>query len=371
MMRKNVFWVISALLLMTGCPEKKTLTEKELAQIPLAQRTGLPEATGGFAMAVKGETITSDEVVAALEEPFKDLAQRSDYEQFKERARPAVERTLVNRITNILLYQEAKKQLGSDMDETLDKAAESEVKKFILGFEGDTAKAEEALKKMGMNWADFKDYQKKMILSQYYLSSKVPKERPITYSELADYYERAKDTFFVTPAMIEFRLIDIDVREMDVNDPNGNRLQKAGDLADSLIKRVRSGEDFGKLAKLYSNGYGKDAGGLWKPVEPDSLAGPYALLAVEAEKIKPGDIAGPIGVGDHIFIMRLESKRERSYEPLEKVRKELETQINLDRRREAIDKMGESLIQQAQIAEKDRFIDFCLEQIYRRNNSSK
>jgi parvulin-like peptidyl-prolyl isomerase len=370
-MRKKVFLAISGLLLITGCSGKKPLTEKELARIPLAQRTGLPEASGGFAMAVKGETITSNEVVAALEGPFKDLAQRSDYEQFKERARPALERTLMSRITNILLYQEAKKQLGSDIDEGLDKAAESEVRKFILGFNGDTAKAEETLKKMGMSWADFKDYQKKTILSQYYLSSKVPKERPVTYGELVDYYERAKDTFFVTPAMIEFRLIDADVREIDVNDPNENRLQKAGDLADQLIKRLRAGEDFGELAKQYSNGYGKDAGGLWKPVEPESLAGPYALLAVEARKMKPGDIAGPIGGGDHIFIMKLESKRERSYEPLDKVQKELEAQINLDRRKEAIDKLGESLIQQAQITEKDRFVDFCLEQIYQRNNSSK
>jgi len=370
-MRKNVFLAMSVLLAIAGCSDKKTLTEEEVARIPLAQRTGLPDASGGFVMAVKGETITSEEMVAALEGPFKDLAQRSDYEQFKERARPAIEKTLLSRITNILLYQEAKKQLGSDMDENLDKAAESEVRKFILGFNGDTAKAEEFLKKMGMNWADFKDYQKKMILSQYYLSSKVPKERPITYGELVDYYEQAKDTFFVTPATIEFRLIDIDVREIDVNDPNESRLQKAGDLADSLMKRLHAGEGFGELAKRYSNGYGKDAGGLWKPVEPESLAGPYALLAVEARKMKPGDIAGPIGGGDHIFIMKLESKQERNYEPLDKVQKELEAQINLERRKEAIDKLGESLIQQAQITEKDRFIDFCLERIYQRNKNTK
>ncbi len=120
-----------------------------------------------------------------------------------------------------------------------------------------------------------------------------------------------------------------------------------------------------------SKRYGKEAGGLWKPVEPESLAGPYGLLAVEARKMKPGDIAGPIGAGDHIFIMKLESKRERNYEPLDKVQKELEAQINLERRKEAIDRLGESLVEQAQITEKDRFVDFCLERIYQKNKSTK
>ena len=367
-MRKCAFLTVLVLLLTYGCGggSKPKFTEEELALIPLAQREGLPEASGGFVLAVGGETITSDEIITEpLLDHFRPIAQKSSFEQFKKQARPELEQIIAARVSNILLYQQAKRDTGVDIEDALEKATEAEVRKFVAGFKGDYAKAEQALKQMGMDWRSFREYQKKMILSQDYIRRLLPEYRPITYSELANCYNKMKEEFFAIPAMVTFRLIDIQISKLEVTDPNRSRLEQARELAGELVERLQKGEDFGELAKQYSHGHTASFGGLWQPVQPQSLAKPYDILAAETDKMKPAQIAGPIEAGEHIFIMKLEEKRPKSFEPLENVQKEVEAKIIFDRRKKAVDEFSSKLVQQAALNERDRFIDFCLEKTYR------
>jgi len=177
-----------------------------------------------------------------------------------------------------------------------------------------------------------------------------------------------KDKFFAVPARLTFRLIDIEAAKLEVADPNQTPQQFAKDLANELVKRIQAGEDFGELAKQYSHGHRRLSGGLWRPVQPESLAKPYDALADEAEKIEPGQIAGPIETGGHIFIMKLEEKQQARFEPFEAVQKQVKARIILERRKAAVDELGAKLTEQAALAEKSKFIDFCLEKIYRMSN---
>jgi len=367
-MRKHIFLATLALLPTDGCMSRTRpkLTEEDLALIPFAQREGLPECSGGLVLKVRGETITSDEIITKpLLEHFRAFAQNDNFQQFKERARPQLEQIVANKVSDILIYQQAKKDAGGQIEEALEKAAEAEVRKFVVSFEGDYAKA---IKQMGMDWAGFKEYQKKTILTQHYIASQFPENRPITYSELVEQYEKMKDKFFAVPARLTFRLIDIEAAKLEVADPNQTPQQFAKDLANELVKRIQAGEDFGELAKQYSHGHRRLSGGLWRPVQPESLAKPYDALADEAEKIEPGQIAGPIETGGHIFIMKLEEKQQARFEPFEAVQKQVKARIILERRKAAVDELGAKLTEQAALAEKSKFIDFCLEKIYRMSN---
>ena len=382
--------LLALVLLLSGCAggpwdslqrDRPKFTKAELALLAFPQREGLPEPSGGFALAVGEQTVTSDEIIAPLAEQFSRIAQSSSFEQFKEQARPEIERVLLTRVSDILIFQQARKQAGlsspsegqgEQADEHVERLAQREVRKFVVGFGGDYARAEQALKQMGMDWADFKEYQKKMILSQSYIASQLPKQRPVTYSELLDCYNDMKDEFFATPAMIEFRLIDIQPEKLQMEEPNTSCREQAKKLVDELMRRLRAGEDFGELAKQYSHGHRASSGGLWKPVQPDSLARDYDVLAAQAKSIEPGQIAGPIetaafpqsGVAEHIFIMRLEEKRQESVEPFEKVQSHVKAKVIFDRRKEAVDKLSARLVQQARLGRKNEFVDFCLKKIY-------
>ncbi|MGA1979593.1 MAG: peptidylprolyl isomerase [Sedimentisphaerales bacterium] len=375
-MRKCAFLTILVLLLIYGCGggSKPKFTDEELARIPLAQKEGLPEASGGFVLAVGGETITSNEIITEpLLEHFRPVAQKNSFEQFKKQAGFELEQIVATRISNILLYQQAKRDAGAgvDFEDALEKATEAEVKKFIAGFEGDYARAEQALKKAGMDWRSFREYQKKMILSQDYIRRQLPEYRPITYSELVNCYNEMKEEFFAIPATITFRLIDIQIPKMELTDPNDSRLEQARKLANELMNRLKEGEDFGELAKRYSHDHRASFGGLWQPLQPASLAKPYDVLAAEAEKVQPGQAAEPIEAGEHIFIMKLEEKSRKNFQPLENVQKEVEAKIIFDRRMKAVDEFGDAIVQQAALAERNRFIDFCLGKIYRMCSQSQ
>ncbi|MDD5063658.1 MAG: peptidylprolyl isomerase [Phycisphaerae bacterium] len=357
------------MLLTYGCGgSKPRFTDEELKHIPLAQKDGLPEASGGFVLAVGDETVTSDEIITEpLLDHFRPIAQKSSFEQFKKQAGPELEQLISTRVSNILLYQQAKREMGAgvDIDDALEKATESEVRRFVAGFNGDYARAEQALKQMGMDWHSFREYQKKMILSQEYVRQQLPEHKPITHSELVSCYNEIKEEFFAMPATITFRLIDIQIPKVEPASPNISRPEQARKLAAELKERLDKGEDFAELARQYSHGHTASSGGLWQPVQPQSIAKPYDVLAVEAEKIQPGQIAGPIEAGEHIFIMKLEEKSPKSFTPLENVQKEVEAKILFDRRKKTADEFGTNLVQQAKLNEMDAFIDFCLEKTYR------
>ncbi len=374
-MRKSAFLSVLMLLLIGSCQGGKSgLTSAELERTALMQKIELVEAAGGLVLMVGGETVTSDEIIESpverseavvpLAEHLKPIAQMSDPEQFKEQARGQVEEILTTKILEILLYQDAKRQAGKNIDEGLEMAAEMEWRRFVLDYGGDQAKADEALKEMGMDQKRFKEQHKRAILIQSHIASNMADERPVTYRELIECYNQMKDEYFARPAMIRFRLIDIQPARLEALNPNKNRRELAKELANDLLGRIKAGEDFSELAKQYSHGHRRQFGGLWKPVQPQSLAAPYNILAVVAEKANAGQIAGPIETSGHVFIMELEEKQLEGYEPFEKVQRNVEEKVIFDRRSKVIDGLRAKLMQQAKFGETGEFIDFCLEEIY-------
>jgi len=352
------------LALTIGCSssKKQKYTEEQLQLIPQPQTTNLPKASGGLVLAVSGHTVTADEIVLPLLDYFQKYSQKSDLAQFRHEAQRAVEQSIVSKVAGILIYEQAKKNAGDDIDEALEKAVESEVRRFIISFEGNYAKAEQALKQMGYDWDSFREYQRKMILSQSYISSELPEQKSVTYSELIEYYNKMKEDFS-TQAKIEFQLIDIQHDKLEVSEPNVTQFEKAKKIAKILVRRLDAGRDFAELAKDYSHGHRKAFGGLWKPTNPDSLAYPYNVLAEHAKKIEPGQIAGPIESGNHIFIMKLIDKQDQNVEPFENVQKEIEAKINFERRKTGIDKFNAKLVRQAVIANKNKFVIFCIQRL--------
>jgi parvulin-like peptidyl-prolyl isomerase len=369
------------LLLLGGCDSNKSrLTDAEVKRHAITQKIELVEAAGGYVLMVGGETLTSDEIIetrtrlnrlfVSPKEYFRPIAQTSELEQFKERAKGQLEEILMAKMSDILLYQHAKRQAGGNIDEALDKAAESEYRKFVLGFGGDQARADEELKRRLMDKKSFKEQIKKDMLIYEYRRSKLPVNRPVTYRELMDCYNRIKDKYFARAAKIRFRLIDIQPDKLEVEDPNEDRWQLGKEMINKLLELIKSGEDFGELAKQYSHGDWREFGGLWRLVKPSSLAEPYDILAVAAEKMEAGEVTGPIVTKQHIFIMKLQEKQIAGYEPFEDVQDSVKEKVLLDRQGEVIDKLNAEIRQEAKLSRTDKFVDICLEKIYRISNTS-
>ena len=376
-MCRYLFLTLLMFLLMAGCDSDKSgPTDAELDRIALTHKIELVEAEGGLALVVGGESITSDEIIGSQAELFgkivipKDyfapLAQANDLDKFKSLAKGQFEEVVVSRLSNILLVQHARRKAGPNVDNALNTAAEGELRKFVLGFGGNEAEADEELKKLGMDRKSFKESQKKSLLVNWYLGSQLTDARPVTYRELMDSYNEMKDQYFARDTRITFRLIDIQPDKLQAPAPALAPEQLAEELANKLVERIRSGEDFAELAKQHSHGHRKALGGLWQPVQPESLAAPYDVIAAEADKIEPGQIAGPIVVAGRVFIIKLEEKQVAGYAPFKDadVQRLVERKVLLDRQNSAQGRLKATLREEARLGKADEFVDFCLEKIH-------
>jgi hypothetical protein len=362
-----------AVLLGAGCGDeasrKAALTEQEIERLTFA-----PKPTRSDVLMVSGEEIACEDVMggaaeavaggASFRERLEELAAATTLEQFIQVARPQLKQRLDVRISNVVLYKRAKQELGEQVDERLEAMAETELRRFVVEHGGNNAEADEALRGMGMNRPSFKEYAKRQMLAQYARSSRLPSNRPITYSELVDTYESMKDVVFVRPGLIQFRLIDIQAGKVEVTDPNDDLVSAARAVAEGLVTRIIAGEDFGKLAKEYSHGFRRAYGGLWTPRDPESLAEPYAILGEKSKLLEEGEIGGPIDVPGHAFIMKLEKKREKSYLPLAAVQEKVEERIRIDRRRAALERLYADVAAQAAVADTSPFLDGCLTRLH-------
>ena len=350
------------ILFTNGCENsgQSGLTNAELSRIANAENIELAESAGNPVLMVGGEYITSDEIIdepVALGERYispleylEPIARVIDLEQFKERAGPLLKDIVTQKISDILLYQHAKKEAGSNIDESLENWAESELDQLVFSYGGDQAKADEVLRQSGETRESFKEKQKRKILVDWYVRSQMQNNSPITYRQLRDQYETMKDEYFRLDASVQFQLIDIQPDKLQLQDPNEDRWKASQELANELLARIKSGEDFGELAKQFSHGHMKEFGGLWQPVKPSSLAARYEKVVQATRYLEPGQVSDIIKADDRIFIVKLINKQTAGYESFE------------------IKKLNARVMQQTQFGEADEFVNFCLEKIYRISN---
>ena len=119
----------------------------------------------------------------------------------------------------------------------------------------DMDELEKAVTSQGLNWEDFKNNIRNRILTQKVVSQEVGSHISIGESDAQKYYEAHK-TEFVRPEQVA-------LREIIVN-TEGKKEAELPDLrkkAETALKRVKDGEDFGEIAKRLSDGTTKDQGG--------------------------------------------------------------------------------------------------------------
>jgi len=358
------------LLFYSGCGSKPKgkFTEEQMRQIPLANKTNLPQATGGMVLGVYSETISSDEILLAVEDYIKPDAAVLDQQRFEAKALPIVRRAIRGKITDILIYREARQKAPDNIDENLDKAVEAETARFVASYGNNYALAESKLNEMGMDWRSFRDYQKKMIMIQSYLSSTLKEEKRFSYQQLKDYYEQIKNAQYCREGRVGFSIIEIQPERLTSQQCGGQTPDQAAQrIGADLVGQLNAGADFAQLARQY-HGDLASVGGRIMPVAigSDSLTEPYQSLIQQALQMQPGQIAGPIPLKGRFFILKLDTLETSSCRPFEEVQNEVAQQLQFERRKQEYETYVNRLIEKANIAQLDRFAAFCVQEAYRR-----
>jgi peptidyl-prolyl cis-trans isomerase SurA len=239
-----------------AAPEPAPKSEKPAK--PAAPKTVNPDAgktVEEIIARVNNEIITRSEYEkarqAAVEDAKSECQNRCTPEQLQADIEDRQKHTLRDLVDQSLLVQRAK-DMGVSVEPELIKKLDAIRTENKLGSMEDL---EKAVSSQGMNWEDFKNNIRNTLLTQRVISSEVASHITISDDEVSKYYEAHKAEF-VRPEQVALREIVVSTE--------GKKPEELPDLkkkAETALKRVQDGEDFGEIAKRLSDGSTKSQGG--------------------------------------------------------------------------------------------------------------
>lgn len=154
----------------------------------------------------------------------------------------------------------------------------------------------------------------KNFLATNYIKVEIMDTVKVTEDDIKTYYGTHKDDFKI-PEMVKARhiLVRVNMKKASEEDK-----KKAREKIEGLLKRVKAGEDLGKLAGEFSDDpaskkKGGDLGFFPRgKMVPEFDAAAFAL--------KPGDLSEIIETSFGYHIIRVEERKEAAFEPFEKIK---------------------------------------------------
>lgn len=199
----------------------------------------------------------------------------------------------------------------------------------IAASQGITVEAlfKDAKAKNGLTEQDYRDEMRRQIIEGKMVQLRVKGRVRITEEDVKVMYDRVlreeRKRREYHPAWVVLRILP-GSSEATI----AERKAQAADIA----ARAKKGEDFAKLAALYSDDpatrdNGGDIGIRAPQGSPQAMSGKSGVLSPELEAavmpLEPGEVAGPIEVGQVIVVMKLLSRQPSRYTGLKEARGEM------------------------------------------------
>ncbi len=163
-----------------------------------------------------------------------------------------------------------------------------------------------------------------------YIKKEVIGKIDVSAEDIDAYYKTHQEEFR-TPEMVKARHILVKV---DKTAPEEAK-KAAKEKAEGLLKRLKGGEDFAKIAAEFSDDPGSKAKG------GDLGFFAKGRMVPEFEKaafsLKPGELSDVVETPFGFHIIKVDEKKESTLEPLDKVKDKIREKISADRRKAKIE----------------------------------
>ena len=263
---------------------------------------------------VNNEIITRTEYDKSLaqteEETRQDCQGKCTPEQLQSELDARKKTTLRDLIDQSLLAQRGK-DLGISVETDVVKQLDQiRIQNKLASMD----ELEKAVTGQGLNWEDFKNNIRNRILTQKVVSQEVGSHISIGESDARKYYDEHKAEF-VRPEQVA-------LREIIVN-TEGKKDSELPDLkkkAETALKRVKDGEDFGEIAKRLSDGTTKEQGGYIGTFKRGELA---KQLEEVVFKMKRNELTEVIETKQGYLIFQVLEHYDEGEQSFEKVKNEI------------------------------------------------
>lgn len=166
-------------------------------------------------------------------------------------------------------------------------------------------------------------------LATEYLKKEVAQKITIPETDLKQYYDSHQDEFKM-PEMVKARHILIRVAPQSSQEDKNKAMEKAEDI----LKRIKGGEEFEKLANELSEDPGsKSKGGDLGFFPKGRMVKPFEDAAFA---LKPGDISSVIETQFGYHLIRVDEHKEPSIETFETAKEKINQKLSQEKIREKV-----------------------------------
>ncbi|HMD38060.1 MAG TPA: peptidylprolyl isomerase [Candidatus Acidoferrum sp.] len=301
----------------TPAPVKKAPVKKP-ASAPAAASTGEGKVVEEIVARVNNEVITRSELDHARatvdDEVKQDCQNRCTPEQIKQMVDDGQKNALRNLIDQSLLVQRAKDMGMSVEPEVIKQLDQIRIENKLASMEA----LEKGVTESGVNWEDFKNNIRSGLLTKKVIGSEVGSHVNVPKEEIQKYYDEHKQEF-VKPEQVALRAIEVNTAgksDADVVD-----LKKK---AETALKRIQDGEDFGEIAKRFSDGATAKQGGFLGVYKRGELS---KQLEDTVFKMKRNDLTDVMETKQGFLVMQVMEHYEEGEQPLSKVENEISNKL--------------------------------------------
>jgi peptidyl-prolyl cis-trans isomerase SurA len=328
-------------------PEKQAKPTAKPA-VPKASNPDSGKTVEEIIARVNNEIITRSEYDKARQTAEEDAKQecqnRCTPEQLQTDIEDRQKHTLRDLVDQSLLVQRGK-DMGVSVEAELIKRLDSIRTDNKLASMEDL---EKAVSGQGMNWEDFKNNIRNSLLTQKVISSEVGSHINISDDEVNKYYEAHKAEF-VRPEQVALREIVVSTE--------GKKPEDLPDLkkkAETALKRVQDGEDFGEIAKRLSDGSTKTQGGFLGVYKRGELS---KELEDKVFKMKRKELTEVMETKQGYLVLEVLEHYDEGEQSLAKVRNEIMDKLYSARMEPAMREYLKTLREQSYVVIKPGYQD--------------
>jgi peptidyl-prolyl cis-trans isomerase SurA len=297
---------------------------------------------------VNNEVITRGDLANAqksLEEDAHQDCPACTDAQIREKVAAAQKDLLRDLIDNSLLVQRGKDISGINVDADVVKRLDEIRQQNNIATMEDLEKQVTA---SGVDFEDFKTNIKNQLITQEVIRREVGSRVILDHADEQKYYDEHKQEF-VRPEQVFVREIFVSTENKPESD--GPALQKK---ADGLLDRVKGGEDFGELAKRFSDGSTAKQGGDLGTFEKGQMAKDLEDLVFKLERNQTTEV---ISTKTGFLILQVREHYPAGQQPEDKVATEINNKLYDEKMKPALRTYLDMLREDSYVEVKPGYVD--------------
>lgn len=306
-----------------------------LALIALPSFAGEKDPSESKVAAVSGSVITQDDFnkeMARVQQVLAKSGRSFDDSQLLEIKKEVLE-SLIKRE---LLYQESQNKGVKVEEAALNEQIESMRKRFST-----EAELKSALSRMNLTEADVKSEIERLMAIQKFIDEQIFKKVTVSEEESRAYYESHPD-LFKKPEQVLASHILIKV------DPKAEESKKteARKTLETIMERLKKGEDFAELAKEFSQDPSSSKGGDLGYFGQGQMVKPFEEAAFA---LKTGEVSGVVETKFGYHLIKVFDKKDETTMAYEEIKDRLQEHLKQEKVKEQLNQYVEELKGKAKI----------------------